>query len=252
MNDTLTCSMPVFKKVKTEGGTHSSVYTIVNGKYSDSFEGKCTDRIDLEDEVFLDYSFVIDQGLIGPVVVCSNGNGEANSSHQFIQTTKSRNNVRVSRYMTYLSKLFIRDQLTRNTNTELTDFKAEVDLVVQNALHLKGLEEIKNLTKVNHFVKNLIEYQTVGNLKMATKLIFTEVSNYVSKGSFIQLANFLSSIPFDKLTGKLQVAFLSVTNPWKNEVNLKNVRDNLVLSAQTILTHEVGKDRTELILKDLK
>jgi hypothetical protein len=250
MNDTLTCSIPVFEKVKAEGGTHSSAYTIVNGKYSDSIVGKSTDRIDLEDEVFLSYSFLISQDLNGSVVLLSNRHVDGNTSRQNIPFKKTRNYTRVFRYLTQFGKLFYRDQLT--TNAEFTDFNTEVDLVVQNAIHLRGLEEIKNLTKVNHFVKNLIEYQDGGDLKMATKLIFTEVSNYLSKGSFIQLANFLSSMPFDKLTGKLHVAFLSVTNPWKNEVTLKSVRDNVVISAQKILTQEVGKERTELILKDLK
>jgi hypothetical protein len=93
------------------------------------------------------------------------------------------------------------------------------------------------------------------NTREKIKEVFKTLDYLLAKGDYTTVSNILNKVSLitedTEVEGKVLIAYLSVTNPWKN-TEIKESRDNLLESTRNALYKEIGEERTNNILKGLK
>ena len=81
------------------------------------------------------------------------------------------------------------------------------------------------------------------------KEVFQLLDGHLLNGDYNTVDNILSTLDTNDINIKVLIGYLSITNPWKNE--LKS-RGELLDKIEIKLLDEVGETRTDNILKGLR
>lgn len=89
-------------------------------------------------------------------------------------------------------------------------------------------------------------------IRLEIKDIFNQIYDLCINGEFKSVANILMSLNINNIDIKILIAYLSVTNIWKECEELKYTRNLFLSLVEQKMIKEIGEIRTINILKGLR